>query len=354
MGGKASAPASPDYARLIPLQERSNINQFNTMLGASRVNSQTPWGTQRWIRPDTSQGQAPSQGQPPPPAPPQYIQGQIPMGDSGPMSGQVTNPEWEKWNQQYGGGGGDGFQGVDNVYGGQSQDPWTMVQELSPEQQKLFEQDLRIRQGQGDISEGMLGNVADVYKNPANFASLLPGYNQNTRDAAERAIYNRQMRYARPEMEEAERSQRERLTAMGFNVNDPGAVKAMDQLSRAQERQRADIRDQAILGGSQEASAELARGLQHALANIGAQSQDRARYLNELNAFRTGQQVQAPGLPGQTSVPGLQGFDQLGLAGQDYQNRLGAVNAQNAAGGNFMSGLFGLGSAALMGPLFRG
>jgi hypothetical protein len=43
--------------------------------------------------------------------------------------------------------------------------------------------------------------------------------------------------------------------------------------------------------------------------------------------------------------------DFLGTAQTDYANQLGGYNAGQAGANNFMNGLFGLGSAALMGPL---
>ena len=63
--------------------------------------------------------------------------------------------------------------------------------------------------------------------------------------------------------------------------------------------------------------------------------------------MRTGNQVQTPGTPAQFSSPQMQNVDYLGLANQNYQNQLGAWNASQAGQENFISGLFGLGSAGL-------
>jgi len=300
-----------------------------------------------------------------------------------------------------------------------NQGPWTLVQELSPEQQRLYEQDLRIREAQGNIGEGMLGSVRDVYSRPAEYAGNLPDFNQisaptytgkgstdlswqgpsyrtslDSRDAAERALYNRALRYAEPQMQKEEQALHERLLAQGFNVGDPAYQRAMDELAQRRERVFADARDAAIIGGGREATEELQRGLgaeqarfgagvtaedlnarlaqamfgagmtgaqfgsqernaalQHALQRIQLQQQDRARLLNELNAFRTGQQVQLPNLPAQFSTPGLQGIDLLGTARQGYADQLGAYNAEEAASGGFLSGLMGMAGTALGGPL---
>jgi hypothetical protein len=331
----------------------------------------------------------------------------IPNPFTGVTEGQpamIPNPEYTSSS----GGGTQPFTGQQPAYQAEAnQDPWTFVQQLSPEQQALYDQDLRIRQGQGNVSEGMLQNVSNVYSKPENFAGMLPGFDHRgspeyqgqqwqgpgyrtdmgSRDDAERAIYNRQMRYEQPLMDRRRAQEQDRLTAMGFNVNDPGYKNRMDDVTRAEDRYYADAIDRAILGGGQEATAELGRGLaaeqarfgagqseasnqfqyglqgqqyqtaqdrmalDNALARMGASQQDRARLLNEMNAFRTGQQIQLPGTPGQTSTPNLQGVDFLGTAQTDYANQLGGYNAGQAGANNFMTGLFGLGSAALMGPL---
>lgn len=357
MGSKGSPPPAPNYAELIPLQEKSNINQFRTMLNASRVNTVTPFGTTTWIRPGQSQ--------------------------------QVTGRPAESSTPKV--QGGTSTSGEPSYESSAQEGPWQLIQQLSPEQQRLYEQDLRIREGQGGIAEGMLANVRDTYGRPVNFAGMLPGFEGvgreswrgpsyqtdiNSRDAAERALYGRATRYLDPQMREQERALHERLLSQGFNINDPAYQKAMDEFARQRERAYADAREAAIVGGGQEATGELQRGLaaeqarfgagmqgaqfdvaekqralQHALQNINLSQQDRARLLNELNAFRTGQQVQLPGLPAQFSTPNLQGIDHLGLANQNYQNQLNAWNYGQAADNMFLSGLMGLAGTALGGPM---
>ena len=67
--------------------------------------------------------------------------------------------------------------------------------------------------------------------------------------------------------------------------------------------------------------------------------------INVINALRTGTQVQNPtyaNVPQQAQVAGP---DILGATQAGYNAQLGAVNAQNAASGNFMSGLMNAGVA---------
>jgi hypothetical protein len=224
------------------------------------------------------------------------------------------------------------------------------------------------------------------------------------------------MRYLSPDYASRENQLNDRLLAQGANINDPRYKGAMDSFQAQRDRAMADARDQAIIGGGQEATQELQRGLMtedprfraaqsegqygygqamndwarqyglnqgerqfgynaglgerqfgfnagmqganfdsnqqaqalnYALQKAGQQRLDRATPLNELSAFRTGNQVQLPGTPGTASTPNLQGVDILGAANQGYQNQLGQWNANQAAGGNFMNGLFGLAGSAM-------
>jgi len=73
--------------------------------------------------------------------------------------------------------------------------------------------------------------------------------------------------------------------------------------------------------------------------------------INVINALRTGTQVQNPtyaNVPQQAQVAGP---DILGATQAGYNAQVANVNAQNAASGNFMNGLMGLGGAALMAPV---
>lgn len=69
--------------------------------------------------------------------------------------------------------------------------------------------------------------------------------------------------------------------------------------------------------------------------------------LNELNALRSGAQVTNPTFSNVPQQAMTQGADYSGAAQNSYNAALNAANAQNAASGNFMSGLFGLGSSAI-------
>lgn len=92
-------------------------------------------------------------------------------------------------------------------------------------------------------------------------------------------------------------------------------------------------------------------GQQNQLRGTALQEQAflRSLPLNELNALRSGSQVQMPEFPGYTQQATTAGPDLMGAAQNTYQSQLGASNAQSAGNANMMSGLFGLGQMGLMG-----
>ena len=67
--------------------------------------------------------------------------------------------------------------------------------------------------------------------------------------------------------------------------------------------------------------------------------------INVINALRSGTQVTSPQFTNTPLQAQTAGPDLLGAASQGYNAQLGAVNANNAATGNFMGGLMGLGGA---------
>ena len=107
--------------------------------------------------------------------------------------------------------------------------------------------------------------------------------------------------------------------------------------------------------GNQSAGQQFQQGLANAQLGNQAQQQgfqqqayNQMQPINVINALRTGSQVQNPSYAQSAQMPQVAGADMLGATQQGYNAQLANVNAQNAASGNFMSGLMGLGGAYLM------
>ncbi len=84
---------------------------------------------------------------------------------------------------------------------------------------------------------------------------------------------------------------------------------------------------------------------------IAEQQLQRGMSLNELNALISEQQVQNPNMPQFMGAQQSQTPNLLGATQNQYAADLNAFNAQQAQSQGMMSGLFGLGGAALGGPL---
>jgi hypothetical protein len=90
------------------------------------------------------------------------------------------------------------------------------------------------------------------------------------------------------------------------------------------------------------------QGRQNALQE---QSYFRNQPLNELNALRTGSQVQGPSFQG---IPQTQGANYLAAAQLQGNDNLAGFNAGQARNNNMIGGLFGIGSQLPWGSWFGG
>lgn len=105
---------------------------------------------------------------------------------------------------------------------------------------------------------------------------------------------------------------------------------------------------------NQAAQQQFQQGLANAnLANAARQqgfqeeAYNQMQPINVINALRSGTQVSNPNFVNSAQQPATAGADLLGAAQNTYNANLANYNAQNAASGNFMGGLMGLGGAAI-------
>lgn len=194
---------------------------------------------------------------------------------------------------------------------------------LTPAGQALYNQQERISSGLGSAAENALKRVQSTFAQP--FSAPFD------RNAYADALMNR----AERKFAQDEEGLRSRLIAAGINPGTEAWSREFDALNQA----RNDARIQADIRAGDEMSAELQR-----------QAYRRNIPLSELNALRTGAQpnmpqFQAYGGSGPIQPPNILGATQAG-----YGAQMDAYNAQAAQRGNFMSGLFGLGGAALGSP----
>lgn len=372
MGGKSgSAPQAlnyNDYSRLLQQQGASNVGQFNYALGASRTNSTTPYGRTYWRQTSDTPGSST-------PGTPDSWSG---SGGSAQTAGSMGGSNGTTYKALEAGdvspftpGAGTSSGALPSDFGNfnyGNPGTWEQVQELSPEQQQIYDQSTQQQISRGNIANGMLGNLASTYSNPANYADQYTGatkqnvsYDQDAAKRYEDAYYDKSTSRLIPQQDRETQQLRDQLIQSGHQEGDEGWKRAMDQLDQRHQQALADARDQSIMGGQSAATQELSRALQSAqfgasedtragqaqLQRIGLLGQDRSRQLNEYNAFNTGSQIYgSPFGSGTSSTPGLNGVDVTGSAQSAQQGMLGQWSANQAADASNTQGMMNTGLAA--------
>lgn len=214
-------------------------------------------------------------------------------------------------------------------------------QELSPVGQELFDQQNRISQGLGDLAEGgidrvgnMLGSQFDMSQVPDRAVAGNQGWQR-----AYDAIINRNQSL----QDRSRNALAASLANKGIVEGSEAYRNAMDDAARAENDFALAAQQQAMSQQTQQFGLDT-QARQNAIQE---QAYLRSLPLNEINALRSGAQVNMPqfqAFSGQ-NVAAAPLFQATQAQGQYDQN----IFNQKMAGANAMtSGLFSLGSAAIM------
>jgi hypothetical protein len=364
MGGKASAPATPDYMGATQLQGELNKENLNSQNYANRPTINTPFGTQSW-----------------------------------------------------------GTQAVKDPATGQVVTNWTQNNSLAPGLQQAVNDQLGIQAGRSELAGSFMDRVQNDYSKPMDYSTLpaltsanqvgslqtattdytpglktsfdmggaLPQFDSSYRDTVSKQL----MEKMQPVHDYQQRQTETKLSNMGFRPGTEGYDRELNNLNSRQAAERynaldasgaeaqrlynmqmgtaqqgynqnlgaAQFQNQALgqanafdLGNMQAGNQAMSQqfGLNQQYANqqnqirqqaITEEAQRRGMSLNEMNALLSGQQVSMPQMPtfnasGQAQAPNV-----MGALQNQYDAQLGAVNAQNAASGQLLSAGAQLGSA---------
>ena len=367
MGGKGSAPATPDYLGATQLQGEINKENLNTQNYANRPTINTPFGSQSW-----------------------------------------------------------GTQSVTDPATGQVVTQWTQNNTLAPGLQNALQDQINIQAGRSNLANNFMGRVANEYgtapdytnlPNMAqaaqptslqtgttdytpglatsfNFGSPLPQFDSSYRDT----VANQLMQKMQPTHDYQQRQLEAKLSNMGFRAGTEGYDRELKNLAGRQAAERynaldtagneaqrlynmqmgtaqqsfnqnqagAQFQNQALnqaqnmdlanmQAGNQAAAQQYGLNQQFANAQnqlrqqaIAEMLQRRGTSLNEMNALLNGQQVQMPQMPSfnpsaQAQAPNILGAMQLG-----YNANLNSYNAEQAGFNNLVNAGAQLGSAAFM------
>jgi len=229
-------------------------------------------------------------------------------------------------------------------------DKWTMTQTLSPEGQKLFDQNQAINQQLGDVAQTGVGYVQQSLNDPLSLGGMYDmGTPEGIQQQASDAAYENATRYLDPQFAQSEDAMRTRLANQGITQGSEAYNNAMDNAARQKEQAYGQARNQAYLQGLQGAGQQFSQGQglrQQQLAEAQLLRQDP---LNMLNAVRTGSQMQTAQMPQQmqyNTQNAVAGPDLLGAATAQGQYDQNAYNAQLANNSNQLGGLM-----SMAGPL---
>lgn len=219
---------------------------------------------------------------------------------------------------------------------------YTQTTTLSPEQQQLYNQQTQLGSNVNQLALNQVGQLTNTLSSPVDFSGANPITTNfsGDRTAVESALFNR----LQPQLDRQYSQLVDKLTNQGLRPGDAGWASAMDDYNRSVNDLRLGITGQ----GLQEQQGLFGMNQAAHQQQIQDILQQRNQPLNEISALRSGGQVSMPGVPGYnapsiapTDVSGAY-YNSAALANQNYQQQLAANAAQNA-------GLFGLGSAGILG-----
>jgi hypothetical protein len=204
-------------------------------------------------------------------------------------------------------------------------DSWTQSINLNDTGQKLLDASNQTSLGLAGLQGNAMGRVADMQGTPFDYGSV-----KDTQDAAYKGYTSR----LDPMWSQASQSNDAKLANQGIVQGSEAYNNAMRTFNQGKN----DAYQQAMTGAINTApqTLQMAQAL-------------RSQPLNELNALRTGSQVQNPQFSGYANQGQTAGPDYMGAANAQYGAANDAVNAQNANTGNFFGGLTRLGAGAMAG-----
>lgn len=352
-----SPPPAPDYGAMAVQQGQANIDAARTSAKLSNPNITSPLGS----RTITYGGGAPTFNQAGfDSAMKAYTEGLRSGGSGQPQWGATGGYETDGgpamgWVTPQGQSGGSELKAPNQADFWQTSgdpDQSNMDIRLSPEQQRLYDQQARLSQGVGNVAESQLGRVADSVSQPFSYGGqpervtrVGSGDANAARDATTRAIIERNQ----PRMDRARAAQDTQLANQGIMRGSEAYENAQDDLARAEN----DFRLGAIREGNAEQNQIFGQEMQNAAlqntgraAGIQEQSYLRGLPLSEFNSFRTGAQPTMPQFQNYSGVSTQPApIMQAGMAQNQYD--MGLYNSQVAGQNSTMNGLFGLGGAAL-------
>lgn len=299
-GGKSDAPDPPDYTGAANATAAGNLEAARAASAANRLNQYTPYGSLTYQQTPTKSLNATS------------YQNAINAWKAGGSQGaEPSSADYMEYNPDAG---------------------WTATQSLAPEQQEILKQTNQLNTGLLGTANKGLTYADEILSKPGVDMSKLAKIGIDPGQSYQDAIMQR----LSPQLEKETNQLETKMMNQGIA---PG-TEAWKNAKLEQQQQQNDRLVAATTQGFNTGLAANQAGFQQ-------QAYNQMQPINVINALRTGSQVTNPTFVNTPQQATTQGADLLGATTQGYNAQLGAVNAQNAASGNFYGGLMNLGAAAI-------
>lgn len=200
---------------------------------------------------------------------------------------------------------------------------------LSPDQQRLYNQNTQQSIGLSDLAGQLQSRVGDTLNTPLPTSADFSTDAQNAQDA----YYKQQTQYLDPQFSQGKEQLDAQLANQGLTPGSEAYNNAQLNFSNQKQQAYSNAQENAILQGPQNAQQLFA-------LNSAARSQP----LNEFNALRSQSQVQMPSFNA-TQPTSVNPTNVAGITQQGYQNSLNGYNQQIASNNQMTGGLFGLGGS---------
>lgn len=362
-GGDA-APAAPNPQAVANAQTASNVNTAVANTIMSNANENGPTGSVRYNQIGTT-----------------HIGG---SGGNNTLAGGAGGDTLGGYNRDgTPAAGGSGSAGYDIPQ-------WERTVTLSPEQQRLYNQQTQLGAGLNDLAIGQVGRLTDVLGRPVDTSGISPIKSSYTTQMAptsigptdfsadRQAVTDATMARYRPQLDIDQNSLDTRLANQGIEIGST----AYGEAQAGAGRNRNDAYSQAVLAGATEQDRLFNQTMQKGMYGLNAVNQN-----NNTNASAAGFNNQAAGQQlqqtlalrnqpineisslmsgGQVSMPNFQPYQAGNVAGTpvgqyaynsaniDQSNYQAQAQRNTATTNAAIGGLFGLGAAAMTGGASAG
>jgi hypothetical protein len=204
-------------------------------------------------------------------------------------------------------------------------------------------------------SAGLLGNPVSTSGLPSVTSTVNGGNIDQARQQAQDAVYKSQTAMLDPQYQQQQEQLQSQLAAQGIVQGSDAYNNAMNNFTRQRDAAYAQARNASVTAGNDQANAQFGQGLSAAQLQNSASGQAlnqlfslRGNTLNEIQALRTGAQVNAPNANPSQGIEAAP-TNIAGIQQNATNNNIANANAQTATdNANTQAGVSALASLAMI------